>query len=49
MHPPRHRSLRQTLLATSVALAAPALAADVTPDRLANPGAGQLADEPPHL
>ena len=37
MHSPRHRSLRHALLATSVALAAPALAAEVTPARLANP------------
>jgi alcohol dehydrogenase (cytochrome c) len=36
MHP-RHRSLRRLLLASVVMLAAPAMAADVTPQRLANP------------
>ena len=47
----QHASLRTFLLATStlLALGTAAFAADVTPDRLANPEAWQLADEPPHL
>ena len=49
----QHASLRSLLLASGAifaAFGAAAFAADVTAERLANPtGAGQLADEPPHL
>ena len=40
MHSLCHRSLRGLLLASAVMLAAPAVAADVTPERLANPEPG---------
>ena len=45
------RSIRRLLLAGAALAACPALAAEVTPERLANPGqrAAQLADEPPQL
>jgi hypothetical protein len=33
----KHPSIRNALLVTSILAAAPALAAEVTPDRLANP------------
>jgi len=52
MHSRHDFSLRRLLLAGSVMLAAaPAMAADVTSERArqCRPGAGQLADEPPHL
>ncbi len=45
-----NRSIHSILLSASILAAAPALAADVTPERLANPDrAAELADEPPHL
>ncbi len=46
----RIRSSRAALLAGSVLMAWPALAAEVTPQRLLNPDKEpELADEPPQL
>ena len=49
--PHRTHSLRAALLAGSMLAAHRRFAAEVTPDRLANPGqrAAELADEPPQL
>ncbi len=45
-----HRNhLVRALLAGSMLAPASVFAADVTPERLANPRAAELADEPPHL
>jgi len=46
----KHRgSVKAALLGGVVMAAWPALAAEVTPQRLANPEPQNLADEPPHL
>ena len=46
----RFRMFKVALVAGSALAAAPALAADVTPERLINPtGAAELADESSHL